>query len=244
MENTIRSAERNEDMKKIFIFALITIVLCFCAGNTCADDARAREPYYKNAVMAGKRTSKSTMAKRAYAKVLSNEKKASGVVDTSWGLGANTKFALIDINRDKIPELIFTSDDGYHVSIAAYIKGRAKSVGGGFSGYQKYYPKKHIYFSQTTHTGDDVYTYYRFTGKKMKAIAEKYGNDTYNAVTGKKKTKSELGKFTPYRYTVNGKIVSKKKYNAYVRKVLSGAKSVSPKWHRNTKRNRKRYLMK
>ena len=127
-------------------------------------------------------------------------------------MGKETKFALIDINKDGISELIFTPDDGYHVDIVSYVNGKAKAVGSGFSGNQKYYPGKHIYFSHTTHTGTDVYTYYKFTGKKMKTIAEKYGDDTYNVVTGDLKTGDDFGDFAPYKYTVNGKTVSAIKY--------------------------------
>ena len=157
-------------------------------------------------------------------------------------MGKETKFALIDINKDGISELIFTPDDGYHVDIVSYVNGKAKAVGSGFSGNQKYYPGKHIYFSHTTHTGTDVYTYYKFTGKKMKTIAEKYGDDTYNVVTGDLKTGDDFGDFAPYKYTVNGKTVSASKYKSYVNRVISGAKNVKLKWHKNTKANRLKYL--
>lgn len=213
--------------KRTFNFMIIIALLCTVLGAST-------EPVQA--------ASKSTMAKRAYGKILSSEKAANGIISTSWGLGAKTKFALMDINQDRVPELIFTPDDGYHVEIVAYINKKAKCVGSGFSGYQKYYLKKHIFLSQTTHTGTDIYTYYKFTGKKMKTVAEKYGDDTYNAVTGKIKSKQMLGKFAPYKYTVNGKAVSKKKYNTYIKKLLSGVKSVKPKWHKNTAINRKKYL--
>lgn len=184
--------------------------------------------------------SKGAKARKAYAKILADKKAAEGII--SWDSGKETEFALIDINKDGISELIFTTDDGYHIEIVSYVNGKVKVVGGGFSGEQSYYPDKHIYFSSTTHTGDDIYTYYKFTGKKMKVVAEKYGNATVNAVTGKAKTGDDLGKFTPYKYTVKGKTVSAKKYKSYVKKLISGAKSVKPKWHRNTKSNRSRYL--
>lgn len=213
--------------RRIFCSVVIVSLLCTIFGSSIEGVQAA---------------SKRTAAKRAYAKILSSEKDAGGIISTSWGLGAATKFALLDINQDKVPELIFTPDDGYHVDIVAYIKGKAKSVGSGFSGEQKYYPKKHIYFSHTTHTGADSYTYYKFTGNKMKAVAEKYGDCEYNAVTGKKKKIGSVITFAPYLYKVRGKKVSKKKYQAYVKKLLSGAKDVKPKWHKNTAKNRKKYL--
>lgn len=216
-------------MKKKIVSLFLVLVLVSSAVNfTCKDTVQAE--------------SKGAKAKKAYSKILSDKKAANGIISTSWGLGKETKFALIDLNKDGISELIFTPDDGYHVDIVSYVNGKVKAVGSGFSGNQKYYPSKHIYFSHTTHTGTDVYTYYKFTGKKMKAIAEKYGDDTYNAVTGKPKPVDDLGDFAPYKYTVNGKTVSASKYKAYVNSVISGAKNVKLKWHKNTQSNRSKYL--
>lgn len=215
-------------LKRLFVLCM-SLVLLTGGCPACSMDSEA--------------ASKNAKAKKAYAKVLSSEKAAEGIIDTSWGLGKNTEFALLDINKDGVSELIFTPDGGYHVDIVSYIKGKVKNVGWGFSGSQKYYPNKHIYYSQTTHSGDDVYTYYKFTGKKMKVVAEKYGNDHINAVTGKAKPQNKIyASFAPYEYTVNGKRVSAKKYKAYVKKLLSGAKSKKLKWHKNTAKNRKKYL--
>lgn len=221
---------RNRSMRKRIMSLFMVFILVF----TISDSA------HKGTVQAESRGAK---AKKAYAKILSDTKAADGIISISWGLGKKTKFALIDINKDGISELIFTPDDGYHVNIVSYVDGKAKNVGYGFSGDQKYYPAKHIYFSHTTHTGDDIYTYYKFTGKKMKVVAEKYGNDMVNAVTGEQKTNVDDIDFAPYEYTVKGKTVSAKKYNSYVKNILSGAKSVKPKWHRNTKANRSKYLL-
>lgn len=216
-------------MKKKIVSLFLVLVLVSSAVNfMCKDTVQAE--------------SKGAKAKKAYTKILSDKKAANGIISTSWGLGKETKFALIDLNKDGISELIFTPDDGYHVDIVSYVNGKVKAVGSGFSGNQKYYPSKHIYFSHTTHTGTDVYTYYKFTGKKMKAIAEKYGDDTYNAVTGKPKPVDDLGNFAPYKYTVNGKTVSASKYKSYVNSVISGAKNVKLKWHKNTQSNRSKYL--
>lgn len=212
------------------ILSLILSLLLVAGIETCI---------YGGAVQA---ISKGEKAKKAYARILSDVKAADGIIYTGQGLGENTKFALIDLNQDGVFELIFTPDDGYRVDIVSYVNGKTKSVGYGFSGTQKYYPKKHIYFSHMMHTGGDVYTYYKFTGKKMKVIAEKYGNDMVNAITGKEKTGDDVGKFAPYKYTVKGKIASGKRYNSYIKKLLSNTKNVKLKWHKNTEKNRKLYL--
>ncbi len=174
-----------KSMKKRIVSLFLILVLMSDAVNFMYNDT-------------AQAVSRGVKARKEYAKVLSDTKVAKGVVSTGWGLGKETKFALIDINKDGISELIFTPDDGYHVDVVSYVDGKAKTVGWGFSGKQKYCPNKHIYFSRTTHTGTDVYTYYKFTGKKMKVIAEKYGNDTFNAVTGEQKTGDDLGNFAPY----------------------------------------------
>lgn len=190
------------------ILSLILSLLLVAGIETCI---------YGGAVQA---ISKGEEAKKAYARILSDVKAADEIISTAWGLGENTKFALIDLNQDGVFELIFTPDDGYHVNIVSYVSGKAKNVGYGFSGTQKYYPKKHLYFSRVNHMGN-VDTYYKFTGKKMKVIAEKYGNDMYK---------------------VNEKTVSKKQYNSYIKKLLSNTKNVKLKWYKNTEKNRKLYL--
>lgn len=216
-------------MKKRLVSIMMVMMLLCATFATSASDVQA--------------VSKGKKAKAAYAEVLSDKSVAEGIISASWGLGADTKFALIDINQDGIPELLFTPDDGYHLDIVSFVNGKAKCVGSGFSGDEKYYPGKHIYYSRTTHEGNDSYTYCNFTGRKMKVIAEKYGNIFYNVVTGKMKPASQQGKsFAPYVYRVNGKKVSAKKYKTYVNKLLSGVKSVKPKWHKNTAANRKKYL--
>lgn len=117
-----------------------------------------------------------------------------------------------------------------------------ESVGGGFSGGQEYYPNKHLYFSQTTHGDSDISTYYKYTGKKMKVLAEKEGRMDINVLTGKPKSTNKELTFKPYKYTIKGKQVSAKKYNAYIKKLLSDAKEVNLKWYKNTSENRKKLL--
>ena len=153
-------------------------------------------------------------------------------------------FALIDLNKDGVMELVYGDDsrDPYHSSLLAYVNGKVKAVGGGFSGDEKYYPNKHLYYTSTFHTGVEEHSYYKFTGKKLVKLAEKYGNESINAVTGKPKTKKDKKKykslFAPYKYTVRGKTVSKKKYESYVKNLKKGAKNKKLKFVKNNVGNR------
>lgn len=184
--------------------------------------------------------SKNTMAKKKYATILSSKKAGDKFIDIGLDIGTE-KFALLDINQDGVSELIFTPD-GSRFQIVTYINGKLKGFGPGFSDKRKFFPNKHIVYSQIMRMGDDVYTYYKFTGNKMKIVAEKYGCDYMNAVTGKKKKNPTGYSFAPYAYKVNGKKVSKKKYQAYVKKLLFGTKKAKLKWHKNNATNRKRFL--
>lgn len=195
-----------------------------------------------------KTTSKNKAAMKSYAALLASEKKAKKVLGNNLYTqvsSSSCKFALIDLNKDGIKEMVMTSDGGYHAEILAYVKGKVKIVGNSFAsaGTDKYYPNKKIYYTAILHMGDVIYTHYKFNGKTMKAVAEKHGSDYINLKTGKPKKSSEMSTFAPYKYTVNGKKVSKKKYQSYVKKLLKGAKSQKLKWHKNTKANRSRYLL-
>ncbi len=211
-------------MKKKMISVILILALLSCTVNFMNIDS----------VQAA---SKETKAKKAYAEFLLKNKTSAQVYHF---------FALLDMNQDGVPELILgdqdrVGDDPYRVEIYSYMNRKVQEVGSGFSGSEIYYPNKHLYVSSTCRMGEEIETCYKFTGKKMKAIAEKYGNSVYNAVTGEKKDRSAKGSladFAPYKYTVDGKTVSAKKYRSYLKKIMSGAKEEKPKWHKNNRKSR------
>lgn len=177
-------------------------------------------------------TSRSKSAIKAYKKILSSEKEAKKVATYFDRL----KFDVIDINKDGIKEIVVTDDDGYHAEIYAYVNGKVKEVGSSFASGNgdKYYPDRHIYYTQLFHSGEYLHQYYKFDGKKMKLVAEQNGYDVYVEQIDKIKTVTE--------YLIKGKPVSRRKYKAYVKKILNGAKGKKFKWHKNTKANRQKYL--
>lgn len=171
--------------------------------------------------------SKDAKAKKAYAEVLNDIKIAEGIISTGWGLGTDTKFALVDINNDGINEMVFTPDDGYHIDIVAYVNGKVKNIGSGFSGTQLFYPNKKIYYSDTWHASRNE-GYYKFNGKKMISLASIYG--------------AVMDDESSYVYHIGKKEVTKKSYQKYVKKLKKGAKEEKIKYFKNTSANRKKHL--
>lgn len=157
--------------------------------------------------------------------------------------GDKFKFAMIDLNKDSIPELVVTADDAYHLILFGCVNGKIKLLSHGFAGKTRYYPNKSLFYSSTCHSGNDDEWYYMFNGKKMKELAYKHGSDGVNALTGEKKTEAERGLgFAPYLYKVKGTKVTQKKYKKKVKSILAGAKEQKLQWHKNSDRNRKKYL--
>lgn len=165
--------------------------------------------------------SKDSKAKLAYAKKM---KELSRTTEEY----SNWEFALIDLNKDGIPEMAITHDEGYHLTIYSYVNGKVKDVGAGFSGEQKYYPNKKLYYSVTGHSGYVYMAYYRFNGRRMVKLAYIEGD----IFIGEKS----------YTYYIGDKKVSKTKWEKYVRKLKKGAKEEKLKYHKNTSLNREKYL--
>lgn len=185
----------------VFFTFIIFTVTCFGEISNCQAEAASK---------AGK-------VKAAYTELL------SGLPDN------DTQFAVIDINEDGIPEMVYSEDNFYHTSFVAYVNNEIKILDEGFSGEQKYYPGKCLYYSYTGGHSFTFYKYYKFTGKKLKSVAEK-------------KCEDMLANPPVFEYRINGKKVTQRKYKNYTSKLLVGAKEVKLKPHKNTALNRKRYL--
>ena len=154
-------------------------------------------------------------------------------------------FAVIDINDDGVDELIVTPDELYHMELYGYVNGKVKLIGGGYSGAQRFYPSKGIYYSSTTHMGAVDEWYYSYNGKKLSLLATSFGSEVMNCSTGERKAEPTPGDFSPYGYKVKGKDVNEKKYNSFIKKTLNGAKksavdSTDLKLYKNTQKNRKK----
>ena len=182
---------------------------------------------------------KKEKALKSYVKVLKKTSKFASGMDSCT-------FALIDLNGDKIPEFLCSQDDGYHLAIYAYVNGKAKWVGEGFSGGRTYYPNLHIYYTWTYHDAAHDKDYYRFNGKKMVSVCSKHGSDEFNVLTGKRKSTEEIltakDVYAPYLYKVNGKKTTKAKYEEMVRQIKKKGKKAKIIKHKATKKNIRKYL--
>lgn len=187
---------------------LLTLMLAVFLAFSCANVASG-----SNVAVA---QSKSTQAKKAYAKKLS---KMSKKVD----------FTIANLNKDSIPELIMSSDNEYHTDIYSYVNGKVKLIAQGYAGTLKYYPSKNLIYSDTYHAGKLV-TYTKFDGKKSTVVAVESAEE------------KEPGIYKASTYKVKGKVTTKKKYNAYVKQLKGNAKSLKVKLVANTAKNRLKKL--
>ncbi|MBQ9608898.1 MAG: hypothetical protein IJV15_05565 [Lachnospiraceae bacterium] len=178
-------------------------------------------------------------AKAAYVKELKKAKKGN----SSYTLGTDIKFALVDINIDGLPEMFITGDDLYHGTLLAYVSGKVKQVGYVFSGDAAVFTKRKVYYTSTIHTGDWFEEYYVFNGKEMKLVASKHGSDYMNLVNGKMKNydNGEEITYEPFLYKVRGKNVSESEYDKYVARLTEG-KRAKINLKKYNSQNRKKYL--
>lgn len=219
-------------IKKIAI--LLAMILVFSCVTVDGNVALAKT----------KKTTQVQKAKKAYADRLAKAAKGYDIFDFV-GTVNNLEFAIIDLNKDSIPELIISADEWYHSYVYTYVNGKLRRIVTGYAGCLEFYPSKGLIYSRTIHMGAFDSAYYKFDGKKVKVVATVEGHDTYNVITGKVKTGNALESYAPYLYKVNNKRVSSKKYNSYVKQLKGKAKMVKQsniKLVRNTASNRLKKL--
>ena len=201
-----------------------------------------------------KNTSKATQNKKAlaaYKKLLSKRSIRWGNAYSSVNLPtSNLKFAVQDINKDGVSELVLSSKDAAHAvgykRIYTYANGKLRSLGN-FTDVSVYRNKS--YFRHTSGgMGDFTEVYYRLgkDGKKTTlARREVTVNDGamfgYNGLGFKTGKWSGYGKAWFYNYKVGSKSVSATEGQAYISKLTKGAKQTLS-FRANTAKNRARYL--
>lgn len=143
------------------------------------------------------------------------------------------KFALIDINNDGYKEMYITGDDGYHANICAYLGGMVTVVDSSFAGIYKYYNNTNLIYSSTSHGGAYEESYSKYVNGVMKVLAniggQLYLDENDNFIKN-------------YSYYINGKTTTKAKYNNYVKSLKKGKKVAKITLHKNTEKNRKKYI--
>lgn len=174
--------------------------------------------------------SKAGKAKKAYKAYLSSIMSRSDFKEYAGLQYGSIFFAVMDISGDKVPELIvkenYTEPNGYWVY--TYRKGKVRKLKSldYYSGgeIEAVYPKKRIIktYEGDSWTVDKIY--YKVTNSKMKVAA-----------------RTKNGK-----YYVNGRKVTKSKYQRYVAKIEQtkcySENNRKLKFRKNTAKNRKKYL--
>ncbi len=153
------------------------------------------------------------------------------------------KFALIDINNDKIPEFVYALYDSEHIKICTYSNGSVNEIiSTGLGTTMKIYPNKKLIRMKGVHCGQFYDYYYKFNGKESILLTEKEGDECINVITGKTKKTIKPNVYSPYLYKINGKKVSKNKYEKYLKKKTKGAKKKNLKMLDINDYNLERYL--
>lgn len=197
-------------------------------------------------VEAASRTTKKK-ALQSYRKLLS--KKTVKWSSDYYVPSSDIRFAVCDINKDGIKELILTYDAAPHMygwnRIYTYSKGKAKSLGHFTS----------VLISKNKNYMEDGYsncgisraTFYRLTRSgKRKILAQFYVADHLPyGVKGqirKKYSQSDGMYWYYYSFKVNGKSTTYAKCMKTVNALRKKAKYVNLKYHTNTSLNRRKYI--
>ena len=148
------------------------------------------------------------------------------------GFVDQVRFAILDINNDKVPELITATGTAFSYNIYSYTGGKVKYLATSQNGKISIYPnKKLVFISNVGNGGYSSREFMKFDGKKMVPLAVKTRQATDYTLTKFKTT-----------YTVKGKKATKSKYNTYIKRLKKGAKKKKPTFHIVTTNNLKKYL--
>lgn len=155
---------------------------------------------------------KNKRAHQAYAQQLKKDKEDFGLNKLAY--------AYKDLDGNGIDELItYPGFDHATENIYIYRNGKVKQVAGVSMGYfEKYYKKNKILYGSRTNMRDYNSTYHEyFKLKGGKLVRKAHMLETSIYKSGKTESK--------YKYYVDGKKTTKKKYNSYVKKLLKGDKA-------------------
>lgn len=217
-------------MKKM-VFALLTIVLCFCVGSTSADAAKVKGAASKN-----------KKAHILYEKKIKSINKKWNKFFSEWGEAGVNYFAYYDINGDGIDECLInhvgyderknamTLSGGTDVAIYTYYKGKVRKIiysctgGGNWGGICFYKNCKYIIWIDRRGGDYTYHTFYKISNGKLTKTGKSCCFETnYN-------TRKTV-------YKVNGKVVSNKKYTK-MRNRMTGKKGI--KMYRVNSKNLKK----
>ena len=166
-------------------------------------------------VSADAMSAKNKKAHKAYVNQLKKDKK--NYCSGPFAVNKKLPYVYRDLDGDKIDELITCPGYGYCTQIIyGYQNGKVKELARVGQGYfTSYYPKtKVLYVAESGNQGNYYETYYKMIDGKYQTVAEREA-----AYFDKK---GNWRKKPVYTYYVNGKKVSKAKYERYVKTLKKG----------------------
>lgn len=150
-----------------------------------------------------------------------------GTIDTE-----NVSFVVIDVDGDKVPELLVAGDGYYAAGVGALYTWKAGKVVtvGVFPEAFGYYKKKGIFVEShmvRTAGGVESISYHRLKKGKSSLFLTAY----------------KKGNSMKY-YNSRGRQISRTKFKKQLKKTVGSSKCRSVKLYRNTEKNRRKYLSK
>lgn len=228
-----KGMRRNESMKKMFMIAVMVVVMIFMGTTQLTANAASKKATNKKAL-------------KAYEKLLS--KKSYKWSSASYeNKTKNFKFCVIDVNKDGIKDLLLQNDSACHASgyykLLTYHNGKVKCLL--TADNIEVYKKAGIVATSYASTGTVIGRYYKVKNGKTIEKASFKATDTKEYAVPKVKHKTS-GDYPIYYYSckINNKEVSYKKYNRQLKKLLKKSKSKATKleYHTNVKTNREAYI--
>ncbi|MCD8018265.1 MAG: hypothetical protein LUF92_01380 [Clostridiales bacterium] len=181
-------------------------------------------------------------ALKAYKKFLSQDTIKWNKTSTKVKL-SKCEFLLVYLDNNSVPELIVSSGSNNLASaggevLYTYKNGKVKYVDYAKYGFY-YYKKKGVYYKY--YDGGQFY-YYTFSKGKSKYVLNVI-NESVNS-----RDWEGDGKRTYAYYKITnsstgaGKYILESEYKAYFKKLVGSKKAKEPKLHKNTAKNRKKYI--
>ncbi|BBF42481.1 hypothetical protein lbkm_1163 [Lachnospiraceae bacterium KM106-2] len=235
-----------KQMKKFLAMMLCAITVCtfvlpqnqFLSTSITANAASAK--------------TQNRNALKAYKKLLAKKTfnwTTNGSADSA-NQTANYSFFCVDLNKDKVKELVLINDESYYAAgylrVYTFKNNKVKLVY--TSGNDvAFYPNKGLIVEQGQHTGYYWENYVKFEKNgKVKTVANRGGTDNKEYVPSGNKVqqinKSGAYPIYYYLYEINGSKTSYSKYKSKVKSLKKGAKACKQKSHKNTASNRSKYI--
>lgn len=185
-------------------------------------------------------------ALKAYKKMLSRKK-------LTWGSGkadltVNMRFALVDVNKDGVKELLLINDESCYAAgyfrLYSYVNGKVKLITS-INNRPVFYQNK-LMRIDFVHTGGFATSYYKYKKNDLKCILSMSGMGSKEVIPEdvKKIVKKKYNGMDVYYFdfSINNKECTYAKYKARLNQLTQGVEKVKYKFNKNTKANRSKWF--